>query len=253
MKLQKFTRKNMLQKTFMLLCIISFSLFAIQIEIFPDKDSKNVSSEEISTLISNMASKGIVIDKQNAKKYILENRLLANTFLKQHKKVPKNILTNEKLHFEKTLADAYIKEYQRKIRLSDDVLKSYYLTHKKDFFTIRKISFVPFYFDNFDKANDFYQKNKKNKHLQIPKDHQIFSLTTDRIDPLVFEVIEKNKPNKLTPPFFYHGRYVVLYIQQDIPSKQILYKDAKESIRKILLQKTAVRAKKELLKKISDE
>lgn len=229
--------------TFFILIVSTF-LFAIEIKILPDTNL-SISSQEKKTVIKNFLEKHIKISNNDAVKYIKNNRILSNKFIEKYHKIPKELLIPLRLQIEENLANLYVQKKQKQLIINDEILESYYKTHPKQFITDTKISFIAYKFRNFDSALEFYKNNRLLHNMLLDK--KSLTLSKSQINPYIAPLFNDIKEEEKTPPIFYGGSYVVFEIKKVEPPRRLSFQESRNKIRDILLQKTFVRTKKELL------
>ena len=231
---------------FFILIVSTFisAVSAVEIKILPDTNL-SVSMQEKEALIKNFLERHIKISNEDAIKYIKENRILSDKFIEKYRKVPKQLLIPLRLQLEENLANLYVKKKQKQLIINDEILESYYKTHPKQFVTDTKISFIAYKFKDFDSALEFYKNNNLLQNTLLDKKSLV--LSKSQIDPYIAPLFDNIKEKEKTPPIFYGGSYVVFEIKKVEPPRRLSFEESKNKIRDILLQKTFLRTKKELL------
>ncbi len=224
--------------------IISTVLSAVEIKVLPDTNV-SINSNEEKEVIEMFLRKHIKISQEDARNFIKNNRILSNKFIREYHFIPKYLLIPLRLQIEEKLANLYVKKKQEQLIINDEILESYYKTHPKQFVTDTKISFIAYKFKNFDNALRFYKNNYLSQNILSTK--QSLILSKSQINPYIAPLFENIKEGEKTPPIFYGGSYVVFEIRKVEPSRHLSFKESKNKIRDILLQKTFVATKKELL------
>ncbi len=238
-----------------LLFFIIFSFInAVELKIYPSRDL-NISDSEADILImTTYKNRGIKPTKEAAKKKIYENRVLADAYLKKYN-IPTSLLINKKLEIEEALAKEYIKRFQKNVTIKNNVLKSYYVVHKKEFHRPQTIVYYPIEFDSFDRALQFYFQAKKNINIakEYTKQHEIkkYKVPKERIFLPIRKMFDNVKTSSILPPIYLGDSYVVFYVSHVLPGKELTFDEAKDKIRKILLRKSFNQTRNELLEELS--
>lgn len=232
--------------------------FAVEINITPDK-AINVTQKDITTYKYYVKRKYnyVITDNKGAKKIIKENRILANEFLK------KGFLDKEKeyikIMIEDYLADRYVQNIQRSIKIPEKVLYSYYLDHKDKFKEGAKVDIVRFSFKIYEDAVDFYNKAKRLhneeaiKKLATQYKAQVKNYGWRDVNMLkktFASFIKKDTKGYLVPPFILSKNVINVYYIRDYKKGEGYYpfKKVKEKIRNILYNKTFGHKREEILK-----
>lgn len=244
-------------KKISLLLFTLIPLLAIDVKFNPDKNIE-VTSQEIQKTIDRALTKRIRIEKKDAKEVTIENRLLANELLKNNA-LSEDIATELKLSLEENLADLFVSKHQENIQINDQVLESYYNTHKKEFQEDQIVHFVIYDIKDFDTAIQLYTtfKNSPSDAEAYAKEHNIsMSVQNSEISKLSAMLKDAlrdyEQKNYLTPPLFFQKKYFVLYIKdiQQNPNKS--FKNHKEYITTMLKQKTFRDTRANLLQKLKE-
>ena len=233
--------------------------FAIEIQLFPDKKINVTRSDlgEYKTYIKKKYNY-VITDNEGAKKLIRENRILANEFLKNgmYKKEKEYI----KIMLEDYLADKYVQNIQRSIKIPEKVLYSYYLDNKEKFKKPSQVNIIRFRFKTYDDAADFYNKARTlhneqaikklaMQHNAQIKDYGWRNVTTLKKNFTSF--IKKNEKSYLIPPFIQNAQATNVYYIRDYKKEGDYYSfdKVKQKIRDILYAKTFEQKREEILKR----
>lgn len=243
-------------KSIYLLTILCLSsLFAVEIDIKVNSDSYQATPQEVALLQEGYLHRRIQINNDDAANVIQENRYLSQEYLKKHK-VPSNVMINMKLEFEKYLAASVVKEMESKIKIEDDVSKSYYVVHKDEFYQPKKIDVSIYHFDDFNTALKFYDRFKENQNelVNYVKDNNISmseqQVEFPRLNRMFQDMITygKQKAPFILPPQFFYQHYSVVFVKSITQSGIKPFEDVKASIEKKLHRQALEKMKKELLK-----
>jgi len=245
----------MLKKIILLTPIIYSLLFAVEINISTAKDI-NVTNSQIEQLTLSLKEKRFMIEKESAKKLIYENRLIANDFLEKNK-IPQNLQDKITLFIEDELAKLATQKEQDLYKIDNEIIESYYKTHKNDFQKDRTFEVKSYIFETFNDANDFYVKHKSNPSnaQQYSKEHNITSISDklefNKIYPLIKQNIKLNdEKDYLIHPLNFKTKFTVTHII-DFEEKGFRdLKDVKETIVTILKSTKAQEARDNILKNI---
>jgi len=149
------SRKGIMNKIFLLFFLSITLLFGVELRILPQQNIQ-ITGQDVD------AFKKYILDTlhfhlsdEGAQNIVLENRFLANDYIKTYKLAPfdKKYL---QVMVEKFLADKMVQRYQENLPIDEKVLLSYYLDHKKEFKKQPQIEAILFWFDDAKKAIDFY-------------------------------------------------------------------------------------------------
>jgi len=234
--------------------LIITSLFAADITIKPSS-SYVADRQEVALIQSAFLKQRIQIDDDDALNIIQENRFLADEYIKKNQ-VPQEVLLNMKLEFEKHLASEVVREMESKIEIEDEVVKSYYIANKEEFYKAPEIELNIYRFQTFDEAYLFYKRfvSQKDGIDEYVNEHNVSNNTekteVNRLNKLFQEMIlnTKEQPPFLLPPQFFYKHYSVLYIKHIGEADVLEYEFVKEKIAKKLHEKALDRMKKEMLK-----
>ncbi len=228
-----------------LLSVLLISSYAVNIQLLPDKNPQ-ITQQDVEALKAYVKEKyHFIMNESGAKRIAKDNRILANEFLKKGLLSPfeRNLI---RVELEKRLADKMVKNIQKNIKISDDVIRSYYEDHIDEFKEPDKIKIVSHTFDSYEKAIDFYKGNKgnpgKKKDLGIKE--------VDSLKAPYRGFIEKGKENYCIPPIVLgKKKYNVLCVEKyiDNSSKHIPYPKVKKRIKNILYKKTFSKERAKIL------
>ena len=243
---------------FLMTFLFHLSLFAIQFELKPDNNI-TIKSNDVEALKSFLLKNlGFHIKEDGAYNITRDNRLLANAYLKKHT-LSDYDQSYIKVIIERYLADLYVDLMQKREKIDEKILLSYYYDNKDKFKEDDKVDIVLFIFPNAEDAIQFYVKGK-NKTLQelkkiakqfnaLVKDVGIKSIVEIRYPTRTF--LEKiKKSHYLLPPTIYSPNSAdVLYVKE---YKRISgYKPfsvVRDNILRILRKKTFVKERNILLR-----
>ena len=252
-------RKDMMKKILFFVLLTSF-LFGVELHIAPQKDI-NITSQDVDVLKQYvLRTLNFHLSEKGAKRIALDNRLLANEYLKKYKLTPfdKKYL---QICVERYLADKMVQEYQKSIPIDEKVLLSYYLDHKEKYKKEPKIDEVLFWFDDAKKAIEFYlQVQGKNfeeaKKLAAKYGGRVEDRGGEKklsqFSQKVQEFIKKNPhPYYAMPPIIFSPTAAsVLYIKSYKKAQGYEpFEHVKDKVKKEILQKAFAKMRKELLAK----
>ena len=247
---------------FIALLMIAIISFAIDIELKPDnnisveyKDAQILKDYLYQTYRYRITDKG-------AYSIVKENRLLANAYLK------KNLLSQKDKDYlailaEKYLAEKFIKEFQKKQKLTDKILLSYYLDHQDEFKKEDKIHFILLQFPSFNKVMQFYHLTETMPHKQaIERAKSDYNATVrdlgwkefSKLKTTVKSFVKKGKKDYFLPPFIFAPQKVdILYVADYRVGKGYKkFEEIKEEIKKILYSTAFVKERKRLLQQVEN-
>jgi len=250
----------MLRTIFYLLFISTFS-FGIDIKLLPS-NNLNATLNEINVLKDKYQNLRVIIKNEDAKKEIEGYRVLANKFLENNKQINKKLFANIKLETERLLAYEFIKQYQANLKISDEILLSYYQTHKDKFVFDTNLDIIILRTKDYKKAILMYEDFKANKIkdvIQYAKKNSIdIEIKTSKLREMnkIYQIMlqkEQKKDNIMFPPRFYQDHYTLVYIKKYTPLYYKSFEQAKSDIEKELKIKKIEDLKKELIAKYSRE
>ncbi len=197
---------------------------------------------------------------KDLEKNLRDDYLLANHFLKNGMNDDERArLTNMVNRY---LAQREVQRIQKSIGISDDVTRSYYLDHLRDYKLKPIVSLKNFHFKTLEEADAFYRFAKENgyaKALQKAKTMGVepidYTHPLNMMQPL-FRLSLKNRHDSgyFTPPQYVPKDFVVLYVA-DIKQRDgyIPYDKVKRAIARELWQKTYLRKRMEILSSYDGE
>ena len=252
-------RKDMMKKILFFVLLTSF-LFGVELHITPQKDI-NITSQDVDALKEYvLRTLKFHLSEKGAKRIVLDNRLLANEYLKKYKLSPfdKKYI---QICVERYLADKMVQEYQKSIPIDEKVLLSYYLDHKEKYKKELKIEAVLFWFDDAKKAIDFYIQAQGKSFEGAKKLAQKLKGVMQEmggVKPLskfsqkVQKFIEKNPyvGYAMPPVIISPNSASVLYIKSyETEQGYKPFEDVKEQVKQEILQKAFAKMRNELLAK----
>ena len=201
------------------------------------------------------------ISDKGARKVVKENRILANEYLKKDllKKQDKDLL---KIELEMKLADKFTEYLQRKIKIPENVLKSYYYDHREDYKQSDEVTLERIRFKNFDEAMKFYneilkQKEKKDHLLKKYHGKVIYKGTVkkERLKNSIQSFLKEEMQNTYLPPMVLQAdRIDVYYVHTYQKAKGYKpYIKVKKEIENILYKRTFNREREKILSRYSHE
>lgn len=245
-----------MRKLYLCCCILIGSVFAIEIEISPDK--RVVTTNKDKTAIQRFYDEVFKfhLTDDGAYKLVKENRILANAYLKKYG-LSSEDMTRIKVETELYLANTMVRKIQNKIKLSDKVLYSYYVDNKDKFKNADSVDLSIFYFKDPEKAFRFYWE-AKDKNFEdakklakqiskdvVIKDYKEVKLST--MKPFFKNLIKKYGTGHLMPPIFDEITSVSFIHTYHKAKGYKRFEDVKEEIRKILYNKTFLRERNKIL------
>ncbi|SMC10164.1 peptidyl-prolyl cis-trans isomerase [Nitratiruptor tergarcus] len=241
-----------------LLLFLTSSLFAIEVDIKPDTPPIRVSKGDIFTLKNYLFKKfRFRIKEKGARKVVLENRILANEYLKQGLLTPRE-KNRIKIELEIKLADNFVTHLQKSIKISPEILKSYYYDHIKEYKKSDKVQIERIRFKSYQDALEFYKKVN-----QYPKDKDILltqfkgkviyqgTVEKERLKTNIASFLQKGKEHYAIPPIVVRSDIIdVYYIEKYIPSQGYKpFEEVKEEIENKLHKQLFAKKRKEILEK----
>ena len=238
----------------------SQSIFALDITIKPSKNYNQVSQADIKAMQEYVKRKyHLFLYKKSAKNAVIDSRILSNEYFKKGLFTPKE---KKKLQIELEMryADKYIDYLQRKIKIPEKVLRSYYYDNIEKFKADPEVQFIRYRFDNYKDANNFYQdllisKNpKKIIEKYHPKIHQEPFVKVAKLKEPYRSFVQPQKSGYPLPPVVvkknvYDVFYVKNYKQEN---RYKPYENVKKEIEDLLYKQTFAKKREEILKEYRD-
>jgi hypothetical protein len=224
-------------RLFFLSYLFLYSLFAIELKIAPDQNRSTISAQEAKALKYLIYKQlNFHLLEEGAKKLARENRALANQYLREYG-LEKKDLNYFKVWIEKYLAEKFIKKKEEESIKDEKILLSYYLDHKEKFKWPDRVDTVILWFNNIDKAMDFYYRGQKIKDCE--KLIKIATSMGARVEEMGYREVEKfksptrellrKKDGSLLPPLIVSPTSVsLLCVRKYEPSKG--YKNFQEAL-----------------------
>ena len=245
-------------KSILLLFLCFLSSFAIGLQ-FKQDSNITISQDEIDQTIAIFLAKKIRIDPKDAALVVYDNRLLANAFL-QSKGFDETMQRNLLLSIEEQFGTLYINQIQDSATISDDILESYFNTHKEQFTQDNLFKLSIFRAKDFDTALELYLKTKEHpkEAALIAKDLNISIGDQDFYESKLATQIktmfkDTNSSNYLTPPFPFQNDFVVIYVKEVRKGTASSFKDEKEKIKKVLAEKRFLDTKLDIIKELKSK
>jgi hypothetical protein len=230
--------------------LVVLSGWALEIEMRPEKKIEVTNSDVEAIKEYTRKRYRFIMNEDGARKVVRENRILANEYVRQGllSKKERDLI---RIEVEKKLADAMVSKIQRRIRISDEVAKSYYKDHLDEFKKPDEIKIVRYRFKRFDDAVEFYKGSKKG----VGEKKDLGWKRIDSLKPAYRSFIEKGKEGYYLPPIIVGKNvYDVLYIEKykNNDSKHIPYEEVKEKIKDLLYKKTFDRERAKILERYDE-
>lgn len=245
------------------LCCVALCMsasFAIDMKLSSDNSAK-VSIEEINVLKEKYQHRKLIVENDTAKKEIQDYRVLANEYLKSGAVSPK-ALANIKIETEKMLAYEFIRVIQANTKINDEILLSYYSTHKDEFVADVMLELNILRTDSYKEAIEMYEAFKAGKIANVEKYASAHNIGIES-KPSKFKEMNKiyqmmyqnqdKKENIMFAPRFYKDHYTIVHIDKYSASRQQSFEEAKAEIERKLKIETVEKTKKELLAKYAKE
>lgn len=227
-----------MHKFYFLFLISYFSLFALDITIAPSK-TDTISKDEINTFINIIKKRKMNIDYDIAKEEVAKNRALADAYLEKSSNAKKRIQEG-KLLFEEELKDLLVQEHLDKLKISDEVLLSYYKTHKDDYYNLKEIIFNSYRFSTFEDAMKFYTLYNENisNITETKIASQKSTLKLHNLSPQVKILLRNTKEeNYITSPQKFSKNYIIFHVLSITPDGMAPFKEVENDIKSKLTKK----------------
>ncbi|MCF6173806.1 MAG: hypothetical protein L3J44_08520 [Campylobacteraceae bacterium] len=227
------------KKIIILIFLIINTLYSVEVEIHRAKPA--VTEQEINVLQKIFKKKFVLIGRKDARKYLINKKILANMALEivPQQKI-EEFLIKLNISVNKSLALMLLSQKAKNIKITDDIIESYYKTHfdeiKEKF---RIIDMTIYYFTMFSDALNFY-KTKKSSY-EKKKEVKISINSISKIK----DIILKTEAGKMTQPIFYNGKFIIFHINKKIVPQ---IKDVEKEIKNILRKKILDDIEKKLIR-----
>ncbi|GEM_PF-6672195 len=195
------------------------------------------------------------LEKNLRDDWILANSFLENAYTPEEKAKVVNLVN-------RYLAKREVQRIQKKIGISDDVLKSYYLDHISDYRLKPIVSMKIFHFKTLEDADTFFRFAKTHSYEEaVKKAEAMQTKPIDYTHPLnmmqpIFRLSMRNKTDKeyFTPPQFVGKDFAVLYVADIKPREgYVPFEKARKGIGKELWKKTYLRMRRQILDSYQDK
>jgi predicted transcriptional regulator len=245
-------------KSLLALLFLNVFLYAIEIDFIADKKI-DVSQDEITQFKAQVLKQRIRIDDKEAKRVLMENRILANYYLK-NEKVPQFFKLNLVHKTEKLLAKMLVDKYEEELELSDDILLSYYRAKKDEFYRQKQILLNVYKFKDFDSALEMYmaKRDKMDSLDSYAKEHEIKMIEQLLEVSNMHQQIRSNlrnleDENYLVPPQKWADGYIVVHAVRFVEENYMPYEEIKEDIRERLIVQNRKNARRKLMQEYTDK
>jgi len=241
-------------KKFLLTTIISTTItLGIELSISPDKEKEVEVKEKELKMTQNILGK----KKKKISRYIRENRMLANLYLKKYAKEGnkkwEEFLQFKKLNIEEALSNMLIDINQSKQSIDEKVIKSYYIVHRNDFKKPKTLELKLYSSQDYKKAVHIYTTLKKEGNytsLPVPKE---MNLSISQVFPYIRDLFKNAKKGDILPPLFFKDSFIIFQVKDIKPEEIMDFKEVKEDIKSILFYKTREKIRKEILSSLSEQ
>ena len=235
--------------------LLFYSISSMAVEVVLQKSGeKPVSRIEVSAMKKHLHDVLHFKPKsdKDVERIVEENKMLADAFLEEHSKDTLDMALIS-IELNERLADQFVKELNKKIEIPDDVVKSYYLEHiekykkaplvKTKIFLFKTLpeAMIVFKFSTKhdpEKTISFIDTNISKEDVKKIK----YNVPESLMRPEVKTVLVHGKEHYFTPPQYYKGKYMLVfvdkiekeqgYIPYDKVKKEILYTLKKQNFLK---------------------
>jgi hypothetical protein len=198
------------------MCIISS--FALELELKPE-NTPTISNVETEAMVSIFKQRRYTVESKEAKKHALENRKLANYYLK-NEALSADLKAEFTLLIEEKLATLVTQNNIPDPSIKDDVILSYYTTHKKQFENSKIVEIIAVPFDSLEEAFSFYTTNKDKPFQKIEttvsgtqRTFEKAPLELAKLHPIIKSSLKGiEEMNYLLPPLYINKKHTVMYI-----------------------------------------
>jgi len=235
-----------------LLLLLSLSLSAVELNLNKDTNL-SVEQTEIDIVQKAYQGKNASINLKKLKTYLKDNRILSNMYLDRHNPLTEDEAMVLKHTIENVLAAKVIKEIQEETKISDDVVKSYYIAHQDDYMNEPTYDYTYISFETFEKASTFYLTHKddiKTIFSYVKESNATVQKFVQKSESSVYYTIGKEAQKTETPFILAPQKleeYVIMYVQAKHKPLPIPYEVVKANIKEMLFQKTATEKRNKLM------
>ena len=199
---------------------------------------------------------------KDVERIVRENSALADAYLQEHKDKFTHALLQIELN--EKLAERYVKEVYDATKISDDVLKSYYLEHLEKYRKAPLLKARIVIFASLDKAMKFYEHAASSGGTHPDKIADANRSGYERIvkyvvpvsmaRPEIRAVLKKDKAHYYAPPQFYKNRFIVIYVDEIKKQEGYLpFEKVKANIVHSLKESTMLKKRHELVEALTKE
>jgi hypothetical protein len=170
---------------------------------------------------------------------IRDKHLFAGEYIKNSKSNLEFDIENMVLNY---LSSQYKKSFLDGIKLSDDILKSYYVAHKSKYERKEMLDLYQISFSSKEEALKFkkeYSKLKTEKFLNSSKNRRVFKSIVLETLPTNYQLyLSTLKEKELSDAVLLDGsNYYLIYFKNRVESGYYSFEEVKSSIEKYLLNK----------------
>ena len=249
----------MMKKSILLTFVLVYFASAVDIDVKIEPYVKN--EENIAAFNQYLKTeKHFTADSQKGlDKHLHDDWLLANHFAKDMSSYEKALLTNMVNRY---LARKEIEKIQKSIKLSNDVLKSYYLDNLKDYKLKPLVDLTVFNFKTLEDAHTFYKYSQEHNYTQtseFAKEQEVkqfeYKYPLNKMMPIFrLSLRDLKQTGYFTPPLFYGKEFLVIYVK-DIKQRDgyLSFKKVKGHIGTILHKQTYLQKRNELISIYQEE
>jgi hypothetical protein len=240
-------------KLFLLLFLYINNIFSVELDFKPIFTENTSNKKNIMFRYLKDEKKFTANSKKDVLKFVNDNEIFANIYLDKYFSKDDKALIEIKV--DEWLAGKLLEKVEKEIIIGDDILKSYYLNHKKDFQYKPFIDITIFKFDNFQSSFDFYT-TVKDKNLTIAQNYaennsikySTFKDHLNSVNPALVAALEKDKEKYFLPPFYIASKFDVIYVNiYDSSIKYIPFNQTKRRIKSILFKKIYYKKRAEII------
>jgi hypothetical protein len=243
---------------FILPALLMMHLFAVNVEIEEDKNISisNIEKDALKSFVKETMN-FVLMDKA-AFKIAKENRILANEYIKNYG-INQYDKARIRVEIEMYLSNRLTKKIQQKVNLPREILYSYYLDNKEKFKKSDKVDIAIFFFKNPEEAIEFYTKYRNKSFEEMRKAvektggmvKEYNSKEVEKLKDPIKTLLKMQKRSKILLPPIVGVKYSsLLFVKRYHKGEGYKsFDEVKNTIKKLLYDKTFLKMRNEILKK----
>lgn len=215
-----------MNKLLYLYLVLSISLFADNFY-----DISKINPSDLLSYHKKAKSQNIIVSDSDILKKLAKDIEYAKLYLKDMNKEENSEFKNFTVNYLSNKFVYKLLENEKK-NLTEDILYSYYLTHKEKF---RKDDTIDLYILIFNSKKDAERFNVKQKNLNNYKVESYKGYILNSLIPNYLLIVKNLEPNKLSDTFKVNDKYIKLYYNNLDKKRLLNFEEAKPQIINTLL------------------